>query len=893
MHIHFGLKIDGAPDISPIDRLGYARVGPQGMLTLLEGELGLSRPQPSQGKRILDYAEALAACGGNRFYRASFDVDRLGVARELLCWRDAWYLDGWRGQFDQNAPVRMCDMGAVEAIAKKHLAPGIGERLADVALRLTEQRTQIESVHLLDPLDDFPLRWRRVLDLLPIHHPDGDQLAVSPAPTFSATDLAHVQAGIRALAAQEKIAPVDWQNDGSLIIVADGASDPLIASLAQLSGKTKARGERIAVIATNDAAALDDALSGAGLPRTGIDAHSLAHPALQLLPLALHTLWEPADVATILDFLNHPLTPLGAGVARALTEVVAGTPGTGGEAWNAALDKALKNTGADYADRQRKAVEQWVRPSRYAATEGIPIEQLRSRIEALATEHRSILGRLNESGDHHPADVANRFAALAHCLALADLLATTTSTRIRPRELGRLLDFASQNVATTHGIAEVGHVALVSDPAALTDEVDTLVWWRCSAPRLPTPYPWTEDEMRALKHSGAELPAIETLLEQQSRQWLHAVSRVKRQLIIILPPPENEAHPLLQMLAHLLQPLPVIPAAEFVKSSGMIPLPSNPLPARRRTWKLPDDVSIPRRTRYDGTPGTESHSSLSLLLHAPHRWVLRYAAKIQPGRLLAVPETYTLYGLLLHKLAEWLFAEPDWLAWTEADLEAWFARRFQVLIEEQGLVLLQSGRQAELATLRYRGLRAMSSLVRHLKQAGVIRVRTEVEVNGAFKGGPLSGSADLVVENSHGETAIVDLKWSNYGDKYGTLLREGRHLQLAIYAHLLQQDGRAPGVAYFILNTARLLAQTRDYFPDADLAAHPNPEQDIARLWQQLGTHWQWRRDQLDDGLIEVVTEATAKLDEALPSPDEGLPPEKPSDRYDDTLHLAGWGDGA
>lgn len=124
MLIHFGLSIDGAPEIAPVDGLGYARVGPQGMLTLLEGELGLSLPQASQGKRILDYATALAACGGSRFYHASFEVDRLGVARQLLRWRDAWYLDGWNGQFDENAPARMRDMGAVEAIAKKHLAAG-------------------------------------------------------------------------------------------------------------------------------------------------------------------------------------------------------------------------------------------------------------------------------------------------------------------------------------------------------------------------------------------------------------------------------------------------------------------------------------------------------------------------------------------------------------------------------------------------------------------------------------------------------------------------------------------------------------------------------------------------------------------------------------------------
>ena len=889
MLIHFGLSIDGAPDIAAIDGLGHARVGPLGMLAILEGELGLVRPRPSQGRRVLDYAAALATSDGDRFYRASFDVDRLGVARQLLRWRDAWHLAGWNGRFDTDAPRRMRDMSAVEAIAARQLSPSIGERLAVVADLLGEQRTQIERVRLLDPLADFPARWRQVLALLPIEVADGMDTAVSPAPTFTTSDLACAQAGIEALADGKATGYFPWQGDGSLIVVADGASIPLARALAMRAGAVAAATERIAVIATEDPAALDDAFASTGLPRAGVGAHDPAHPALQVLPLALQIQWQPADAAAVLELLNHPLTPLGHGVARALAEAVAGTPGIGGEAWNAALDKVLKNADAEYAGSQRQAVDQWLRPTRYAPEAGIPVEQIRARVDALAASHRRVLARLTDDVAQPPTDIANRRVALSHCLALAELLEAGTGPHLKQRELARLLDLAGESVATIRASAEVGHIPIVSDPAALTDELDTLIWWRCTAPRLPAPHPWTDAELEALTRAGARLPAIDHLLEQQSRQWLHALSRVRRQLIIVLPPAEEETHPLMQMLARLFRPLPITSAAEFAYQRDCVAIPRKPLPTVRRSWQLAADARIPWRTRFDGTPGAESHSSLSLLLHAPHRWVLRHAAKIESGRLLALPETYTLYGLLLHKLAEWLFAEPDWLAWTEADLATWFARRFPVLIEEQGLVLLQPGRQAELATLRHRGQRAMSSLLRHLNQAGVVRVRTEVEVKGNFKGGPLSGSSDLVVENARGDTAIVDLKWSNWGDKYGALLRDGRHLQLAIYAHLLQRDGRTPTVAYFILNTARLLAQTRNYFPDADLAARPDPERDIADLWQRLETHWQWRRDQLDGGLIEVITEATEKMGEALLAPDDGLPPEKPSDRYDDTLHLVGW----
>jgi hypothetical protein len=59
-------------------------------------------------------------------------------------------------------------MVAVEALASSAVAPGLGQRLADVASALQHRRPQIERIELLDPLADFSLAWRRVLHHLPV-----------------------------------------------------------------------------------------------------------------------------------------------------------------------------------------------------------------------------------------------------------------------------------------------------------------------------------------------------------------------------------------------------------------------------------------------------------------------------------------------------------------------------------------------------------------------------------------------------------------------------------------------------------------------------------------------------------------------------------------------------
>src|SRR5690606_25825147 len=79
------------------------------------------------------------------------------------------------------------------------------------------------------------------------------------------------------------------------------------------------------------------------------------------------------------------------------------------------------------------------------------------------------------------------------------------------------------------------------------------------------------------------------------------------------------------------------------------PAERNRLPAKRRWWRLPADVRIRRRD-------AESYSSLHKLVHYPHQWVLRYAARLAPGRAANIAGDALLYGNLAHRVFERYFA---------------------------------------------------------------------------------------------------------------------------------------------------------------------------------------------------------------------------------------------
>ena len=57
---------------------------------------------------------------------------------------------------------------------------------------------------------------------------------------------------------------------------------------------------------------------------------------------------------------------------------------------------------------------------------------------------------------------------------------------------------------------------------------------------------------------------------------------------------------------------------------------------------------------------------------------------------------------------------------------------------------------------------------------------------GSYTGGLLAGTANLVLRNVQGRSAVLDVKWG--GAKYHlSTLSENRHLQLAVYAELFRQ----------------------------------------------------------------------------------------------------------
>lgn len=167
MHVTFGLNLDARQGPSPQNSFNAPVVGRLGFLSLLETYLGLARPEVAAAQRVAVYMGHLQRHDNRaRFYSASLKVDSIGTAAKLLSWRDEWLLGGWQGTAQAPHPVRLQEIALVESTASD-MPPGEASRLLliEQALKATGPNP-ITSVSHVDPLEDFPLLWRRVLSCL-------------------------------------------------------------------------------------------------------------------------------------------------------------------------------------------------------------------------------------------------------------------------------------------------------------------------------------------------------------------------------------------------------------------------------------------------------------------------------------------------------------------------------------------------------------------------------------------------------------------------------------------------------------------------------------------------------------------------------------------------------
>ncbi|KAF2991386.1 PD-(D/E)XK nuclease family protein (plasmid) [Methylocystis sp. MJC1] len=826
-----------------------AVVGPSALLDHVETMLGLGGPEIAAIERIAVYRRKIEAAGAGRFWSSSYELDSWSSTRELLSWRDELVEAGWRPHVGLSR-TRLADLAAAEN-AGPSLPFGRTDRLRAVIDALSERPSlPLQSIKLVDVRDLFPVGWRTLLDAL-----ERCEVHIEELPDRTPTPL----------------------GDGRLTLLSADtelvAADALAAWLAADPGNN----EGLVFVLGKDTALLDHALAKAGLPRLGLSAQSPHRVLLQVLPLSFALAWEPPDPNRLLDFLLLPIGPLPRSMANRLANVVAESPGIGGEDWIAAwaeIEKALaEEEDADPKITAKRLVD-WrgfVEPERHDPLKGMPraiAKEIAGRVSAWAVKRATV------------ADdpLFRSLARIAGELVVA--IDATDAESLDRLLIERMVEQAvGVGVSDPTAVAEAAPWRAVSHPGAVWGMAKTIVWWHfADIGEAAATTVWNVLERTALSEAGCPLDEPGLELKRLAAAWERPSRQARDRLLMIRPAmaggAETTAHPLWHSLVAKHPKL----AEDISVRAEVVLHDAAPAFAGRTLARAPVALVAPPEARAEWMATAanihprefESASSLEALLSCPLQWTLKYACRLRPGVRQSLPNMDNLVGTLAHRIAQEIFqpgAPPE-----PEHVETIAARCLDELLPRIAATLLLPGAAGELAAAKRSIPQALAVLARFLCSENLTIVGVEYEFSTPDTLAPGTGAAgriDLLTKNPKGRLVVLDLKWQRSESRRRTELKNGVALQVAVYARHVAGEKADVATGFFMLRQRRFLTSAPLSGGMATLIEGPTPKETWHRISASFGSAF----DEIGKGKVRATFERNGQKQEEFSDPYLLVPP--------------------
>ncbi len=944
MTIHFGLDFDGPVFREKTDEAAPF-FGPKSLTRWLETALGLgSRPENTDYLRIELFRQSLQQHLRQNplaFFAKSFEADRFATAQHLLDWRDELLTSGWDfGPIDAlqiegmtsshplNHPLqRLADIATVESFFHEKIndaqlnpqAFGWADRLAQIINAAPpsppgggeeQSRTPphgeksgfdwtlgVATPPLRGGLGGLEVIFHEPMDLLPA---GWQRLFLKLKKNGTAVDFVENQSPEKAVAVidflQKKLKnparPIDppakltGSSDGIFILKTERESSAA-SFFAQFLQKNPTI--QPVFLVPELSRSLDDACAREGLPGMGILSASLARPSLQILKLAPAFLWEPIDVAKMMEFVTLPIKPLDDGLSLLLARLLAEKPGLNNDKWMAATAGFFENS---ENPELKKQFDFWFNRRRYRSTDDVPKREVVAIYEYLNNWASTIY---EETSGKYPsllvlADQSRR---------IRELLDALPDQRLGFLEIERIVRTIYQPAPLNVGSAEVGHFPFVHQPGAIAGATDDLVWWNFSH-NEPAHFPqrWTAEERSFFEKKGIKLATAEQQNRLNRLRQVQPILRTKRRLFFVFPQKiaGDDVQP-----NGLMGDLEAIFGKDFHQFQYDLDSPEDrarlaqnfALPGQvflEKSWKNRPgafvEIARPEALR---EPEYETPTSLESLFYYPYQWFLKGKTRLRPASILSISGENTLLGNLAHRFFEDLLRE-EFHEFDQKTVENWVNLAAKQLFEREGATMLLYGREPERAAFLSKIRRSAWSLISLIKENHWRVEATEKQLDGLFCGLSVRGKADLILARGE-ERAVVDLKWSGF-NRRREMIKNREDLQLVFYSKLTEPVEIWAHTAYFILEDAKMVARNTAAFSRATAVEEGGDHAAAAQeIFEKMEKTFAWRMAQIRAGQLEVRTKEAAA---ALEAHYEGQPlfelleMRGDSARYDDFRVLIG-----
>jgi len=869
MIINFGLQLDDAafPLLAQTTG-GLVNLGPQGLLHTLEDLLGLGGyPGKNEHLRIEQYRQALQQYLDQEeeaFFKRSFEADQLGCATALLNMRDELLLAGWSFEFVAEMPERLKSIARIEQQlekAEQQLLSGFADRFYAVLQSLPEREQEIEQLFLNEPEALLPDHFQRLFKVL-----REKGVSISPLPETvieGDSDLSQLK---KIIARQSNnTEPIQLKGDGSLLVLQAERETEAAAFIAKLIKHNPAY-QPLCVIPEKNRA-LDNALIQEGLPSMGILSSSNARPSLQILKLVTTFLWRPINPFKILEFVSLAVKPLDDELATLIAGLMARQPGINGESWFISIRRFFEDLELRASfDRSidvlkiREQYDFWFDRQRFDANGGVPKQEaiaVFNYLDNWAFEEFEQKDRQNPS-----------FMVLSEqAKRVRDLLETLPDSQnlLSQLELERIVRTIYEPPPVLFREKEVGHLPAIYHSSALIGATEQVLWWNFVR-NEPSHFfsKWYKKELAHLDQAGVSIQSPQAQNKLQLWQSPRAIQHCAQHLLLVIPKKVNgtEAYP------HALHDEMVAAFGSLDTISFQINSWKNDtffsryfqLPPRQplsiqKLGKVNPFLKIRQPEKLEQREH-ETLTSLESLFYYPYQYVFRHKIKLRKSSILSIVGNNTLMGNLAHRFFEMILKEKV-ERWDKEGVYNWIEEKAPRLLSREGAVLLMYGREPERIAFINRVKYAAWSLISLIQNNGWTVAATEKPLEGQFTTIPVKAKADVVLERGS-EKAVIDLKWRG-ASRREQVIRNEEDLQLVMYSRLVCGGTEEwAHTAYFIIESGKMIARNQDAFKEiAPLVPDANADQISQRIWDRMATTFNWRSEQLKEGLIEVRTSST------------------------------------
>lgn len=817
-------------------------VGELGLLNILERELGLTGKYPSDLERVTHYAAALGKHLHNEpstFYANAFQVDDMGVAKHLLHERDVLTMIGW--QDATVAEPRLNTFRAIETLfVNKHFHAGVADRWQTIsnAINHDVEHLKLDIVVCDNPELMHPFFRKLFLKLKHcVRYQD-----LTESIKIEENNLGKIKKLLLDENAESiSLAPLAEDNSFSVLHLSNNYQAAEV-----LCNQIKQGFQPVIINAEN--ALLDHYLVANDIPSTGSTFTNSNPSILQLFKLVSVCLISPLNVYNLLSFLQAPYSPLPLALRSQLARLLIASPGVKGEEWNMTIATFIENSKENSDKKKIKTLEELV--SLFLDFEDkdhvsvIKAKSIYSQLQSWANLQKINLCDRWSDGETMQFDVLSKLSA-----ALLEKLMTVELSEVEGSALLKWIENIYEPASFNNRLAQKEAVSVVSTPGQLLDNA-SFIWWNDA---YNTSIKATQHnfllgtEIEALQKAGIELYNPEKEITTQMNNAKRAILAADNQCVLVVVEKHNgenvSPHPILSEIEARTKEFKHIHATleniELLTSHGLnlATTSQTVLPRIKSRWSIENPSIIQPRVK-------ESPSSIDLLIHYPFDWVWQYQAKLRRGGSFTLPEVQQLSGNIAHATTQTILelSKSDGFSLTDELIKS----AYDKVILEQGLVFLLPEMRFENEQFFFKLKDAIYQLFDLIRTNQLEYEDSEMVFEKEIdKIGKVEGRVDIVLKDLSGEKVIFDLKWSRSKSKYPNLIKDGKAIQLSMYATM---EASNPRTAYYVFNNQKLYSRHNFEGSNVNKIDGISEHETLEKIQNSLKFRW----EELNKGELEI-----------------------------------------